>query len=119
LPNLTELYPEKYLYKRSDFTVFKASSDDDFNLLESLIIKHRFYDSNDVYLPQIDLDKRVTAAIVKALGAQSCIEMGCFSGPVLSLLADQGVAVCGVDISHLAFVLAHNNIRGELRYEIY
>src|SRR5579863_3619130 len=87
LPDLTENYPQKYVRKEKDFSLFKASSDEDFDLLESLIAKHRFYDSNDVYPPKIDLDKRVTAAIIFGLGARSCVEMGCFTGSVLSLLA--------------------------------
>jgi hypothetical protein len=116
LPDLTEMYPEKYLRKKDDFSIFEASSDDDFRLIESLIVKHRFYDSNDVYSSGIDLDKHVTGAIVRGLGARTCIEMGCFAGPVLSVLADQGIDVCGIEVSHLAFVLAYNNIREKLRY---
>lgn len=116
LPDLTKLYPDKYARSGDDFSIFEVSSDDDFNFLESLIVKHRFYDNNDVYSPRIDLDKRVTAAIVKGLGARSCIELGCFTGPVLSLLAEQGIDVCGVDVSHLAFVLAYENVREKLRF---
>jgi len=116
LPDLTKLYPHKYVRFGDDFSVFEASSDEDFELLEALIVKHRFYDSNDVYSPRIDLDKRVTAATIKGLGARSCIELGCFTGPVLSLLAEQGIDVCGVDVSHMAFVLAYNNVREKLRF---
>lgn len=116
LPDLTENYASKYVRKDGDFSLFQVSSDGDFDLLEGLIERHRFYDSNDVYSPVIDLDKRVTAAIVGGLGARSCIEMGCFSGPVLSVLAEQGIDVCGTDVSHLAFVLAYANIREKLRF---
>jgi hypothetical protein len=116
LPDLTEMYPDKYLRKKDDFSIFEASSDDDFRLMESLIVKHRFYDSNDVYSSGIDLDKQVTGSIVRGLGARTCIEMGCFAGPVLSVLASQGIDVCGIEVSHLAFVLAYNNVRERLRY---
>lgn len=116
LPNLMEMYPEKYLRKTEEVYFFKAYSDDDFNFMESLIVKHGFYDSSDVYSPEIDLDKHVTASIIRGLGAKSCIEMGCFTGPVLSLLEEQGVDVCGVDVSHLAFVLSYKNIRNKLRF---
>jgi 2-polyprenyl-3-methyl-5-hydroxy-6-metoxy-1,4-benzoquinol methylase len=64
----------------------------------------------------IDLDKRVTAAIARALGAKSCLELGCFSGPVLSLLEQAGIEVKGVDASQLAFVLACPNVRGRVLF---
>lgn len=116
LPDLTIIYPEKYIRKGPDSSIFAVSSDDDFKLIESLIVKHRYYDSLGVWAPKIDLDKRVTAAIVRGLGAQSCLELGCFTGSVLSLLAEQGVEVCGVEVSHLAFLLAHANIHEKIRF---
>jgi len=116
LPDLTQLYPEKYVRKSAGYTVFRAASDADFNLLESLIIKHRYYDNFDVYSPRIDIDKQITAAVIEGLGAKSCLDVGCFTGAVLSLLETRGLAVCGVDVSHMAFVLAYNNIRDKLRY---
>jgi SAM-dependent methyltransferase len=116
LPDLTKLYPDKYLPGSTDSTIFRATTDDDFVLMQSLISRHRYYDSFGVWSPKIDLDKRVTAATIKGLGARSCLELGCFTGPVLSLLSDQGVNVCGVEISHLAFLLAYENIHEKLRY---
>ena len=100
----------------ADSSIFKVSSDDDFGFMESLIVKNRYYDSFGVWAPNIDLDKRITAAIVRGLGARSCLELGCFTGPVLSLLAEQGIDVCGVEISHLAFLLAHANIHEKIRF---
>jgi SAM-dependent methyltransferase len=116
LPDLTVLYPQKYVRKSQHYTVFKASSDEDFNLLESLIVRHRFYDNFDVYSPRIDIDKQITAAVIESLGAKSCLDLGCFTGAVISLLESRGLSVCGVDISHMAFVLAYNNIRSSMRY---
>jgi len=116
LPDLTKIYPEKYLARNADGTIFKAATDDDFGLMQSLISKHRYYDSFGVWSPKIDLDKHITAATIKGLHARSCIELGCFTGPVLSLLSDQGLDVCGVEISHLAFLLAYENIHEKLRY---
>lgn len=116
LPDLTKLYPEKYVRTEANSSIFKVSSDDDFRLMETLIVKNRYYDSLGVWAPEIDLDKRVTAAIVRGLGARNCIELGCFTGPVLSLLAEQGIDVCGVEISHLAFLLAHANVREKIRF---
>jgi 2-polyprenyl-3-methyl-5-hydroxy-6-metoxy-1,4-benzoquinol methylase len=116
LPDLTKIYPDKYCRSGDDFSVFAASSKEDFVLLESLIAKHRYYDSTEVYSPTIDLDKVVTASIVSGLKAQSAIELGCFTGPVISLLADRGFEVCGVDISHLAIVLAYDNIRDKILF---
>lgn len=116
LPDLTKLIPDKYVRTESDSVIFKASSVKDFDLLEDLIARHRYYDSLGVWTPKIDLDKRITAAIVGGLGARSCLELGCFSGSVLSVLQSQGVDVCGVELSHLAFVLAHDNIHQNLRF---
>jgi Domain of unknown function (DUF4214) len=116
LPDLTTLYPHKYIREGADSAIFKASSDEDFALMESLIAKYRYYDSFGVWAPRIDLDKRVTAAIVRGLAAQSCLELGCFTGSVLSLLAEQGIEICGVEVSHLAFLLAHPNVYGKLRF---
>ena len=116
LPDLTRLYPEKYIRVDADMTVFRATSDDDFRFMQSLITKYRYYESYGVWAPIIDLDKRVTAAIVRGLGAQSILELGCFTGPVLSVLAEQGVEVCGVEISHLAFTLAYANVHERIRY---
>jgi SAM-dependent methyltransferase len=116
LPDLTKIYPDKYSRSGHDFSVFAASSEADFALLESLIMKHRYYDSMEVYSPTIDLDKVVTAAIVSGLKAKSAIELGCFTGTVISLLADRGLEVCGVDVSHLAFVLAYNNVRDKMLF---
>jgi SAM-dependent methyltransferase len=64
----------------------------------------------------IDLDKEITAAIVRGLGARSCFELGCFTGPVLSLLAENGLDVLGTEISHAAFVFAYPNVRHAMIY---
>jgi len=116
LPDLTKIYPEKYSRSETEFSVFAASSEEDFALLESLMIKYRYYDSMEAYSPIIDLDKLVTASIVIGLKAKSAIELGCFTGPVISLLADRGLDVCGIDISHLAFVLAYDNVRDKMLF---
>lgn len=116
LPDLTSIYKTKYIRTDDQSAIFEVSSDDDFRLLETLILEHRYYDSFGVWNPNIDLDKKITAAIVQGLGARTCVELGCFSGPVLSLLHDQGIDVCGIEISHLAFTLAYPNIHRKLRY---
>jgi SAM-dependent methyltransferase len=116
LPDLKQLIPANYTTKTTpsgdEISVFKAEADEDFVLLEQLIVQHGYYDLPGVWGAKIDLDKRVTAAIVRGLGARSCLEIGCFTGAVLSLLARDGLAVAGVDASHLAFVLAYPEIRG-------
>jgi SAM-dependent methyltransferase len=116
LPDLTALYPEKYSKKAGDHSIFNAHSEEEFRFIESMIVRHRYYDAPGVWSPEINLDKRVTAAIVRSLGAKSCIEFGCSGGPVLSLLSDQGVNVCGVEVSHLAFLQAYANIHDKMRY---
>lgn len=120
LPDLTQKMPD-YYYKEilengNAITILNAKNDSDFYLLERLIWEYRYYDSGGVWSPKIDLDKRVTSALVQGLGATSCLELGCFSGPVLSLLKEQNVNVVGIEASHLAFVLAYPNIRNDILY---
>jgi len=105
LPDLTVLYPDKYT-QQHERNVFHALSNDGFNFIEQKIKKYRYYDTLSVWSPIIDIDKHVMANIVKCLEAKRCIELGCFTGSVLSILADHGCEVSGVEISHLAFVLA-------------
>jgi SAM-dependent methyltransferase len=69
-----------------------------------------------VWTFRIDLDKHVTAATVLGLGARNCLELGCFNGSVLSILSENALDVCGVEISHLAFLLAHSNIHENIRF---
>lgn len=84
--------------------------------MESLIQRHRYYDRFDAWSPVIEIDKQIIATVAHGLGARSCFELGCFTGPVLSLLADSGVSVSGADVSHLAFVFAYPNIRDWVLY---
>jgi SAM-dependent methyltransferase len=116
LPNLTELYPQHYVSTNQDSAIFRASNEKDFTLLESLIKKHRYYDSSGVWTSTIDVDKCVTAAIVRGLGARNCLELGCFTGSVLSVLADYGVDAWGVEVSHLALLLAHANVHERILF---
>lgn len=116
LPDLTGIYPEKYVRYDNNSTIFEASRDEDLRLMESLIVENRYYDSLGVWNPKIDLDKRVTAAIVEGLGARSCLELGCYSGPVLSVLANKGIDVSGIEVSHLALVLAYPNVHRKILF---
>jgi 2-polyprenyl-3-methyl-5-hydroxy-6-metoxy-1,4-benzoquinol methylase len=119
LPDLTKIMPQHYRVEQADHgacTVFHAESDDDISKMERMIDEYRYYDNLGVWNPRIDLDKRVTASIVRGLGARSCLELGCFTGPVLSVLKDAGLEVAGTEVSHLAFVMAYPNIRTKMIY---
>jgi SAM-dependent methyltransferase len=114
MPDLRALIPERYetqLVYGSPKTVYVARTDADVALMASLLDRHRFYDRFGVWSPVIDYDKEITAAIVRGLGARSCFELGCFTGPVISILADAGVSVLGAEVSHLAFAFAYPNVR--------
>jgi SAM-dependent methyltransferase len=114
LPDLRAAMPTGYELQSvagAPMTVYIARTNADIARMASLIDKHRFYDRFGVWSPVIDRDKRISAAIVRGLGARSCFELGCFTGSVISLLADAGVSVLGVEVSHLAFALAQPNIR--------
>lgn len=118
LPDLRTICPEHMHVVRTDHdvpaTIFRATTDADFQLLEDLIAKYRYYDVPGVWGTKIDLDKEITAALVRGLGAKSCLELGCFSGAVISLLERSGIDVAGLDLSHLAFVLAYPNVRDRM-----
>lgn len=114
LPDLRASIPGGYETQAvagAPITVYIARTDADIALMASLIDRHRFYDRFGVWSPVIDHDKEITASIVRGLGAHSCFELGCFTGSVISLLADAGVSVLGAEVSHLAFAFAQPNIR--------
>lgn len=120
LPDLTRMFPQyfrtEHVDDRANAVLFHAKSDTDFNMLEEWIHHYRYYDVPGVWGAKIDTDKKATAAIVQGLGAKSCLELGCFTGAVLSLLKDAGVQVTGLDASHLAFVLAYPNVRDHMLF---
>ncbi|MES2759413.1 MAG: methyltransferase domain-containing protein [Pseudomonadota bacterium] len=120
LPNLLELFPDRYEQQTSPagepMVLYKADSDADFDFLEHAILHHRYYDGFGVWGAKIDLDKQITAALVQGLGAKSCLELGCFTGAVLSVLEQAGVDVTGLDVSHVAFVLAYPNIKNRMLF---
>jgi SAM-dependent methyltransferase len=114
LPDLRASLPGSYETQSVGgvpMTVYLARTDADIALMASLIDRHRFYDRFGVWSPVIDHDKKISAAIVRGLGARSCFELGCFTGSVISLLANAGVSVLGAEVSHLAFAFAQPNIR--------
>ncbi len=117
LPNLISMMPDRYQPATSEKPcVYLAHSDAAVDDMERLIRQHRYYDRFDVWSPVIDLDKQAIAAVVRGLGARSCFELGCFTGPVLSLLAQSGIAVAGCEVSHYAFAFAYPNIRDAMLY---
>jgi SAM-dependent methyltransferase len=106
--------PDRYEIQRvreAPIIVYLARTDTDVIQMASLIARHRFYDRFGVWTPVIDLDKQITATIIRALGTRNCFELGCFTGSVLSILAEAGISVLGADVSHLAFAFAYPNVR--------
>src|SRR4051812_39024882 len=67
LPDLTLAMPEMYR-READTTVYVAAQDADIGRMVRLIDRHRYYDAFGVWSPIIDLDKEITAAIVRGLG---------------------------------------------------
>jgi SAM-dependent methyltransferase len=117
LPDLKQLLAEYYETQwvaGAPATVYVARTDEDIVLMSSLIERYRYYDRFGVWSPVIDRDKEITAALVRGLGAQSCFELGCFTGAVISLLAEAGLRVVGAEVSHLAFALAYPNVRDNI-----
>jgi Methyltransferase domain/Domain of unknown function (DUF4214) len=111
LPDLRALYPDRY-----ERDCYLAVTDDRISQMEQLITTGGYYDHFGIWSSAIDNDKVTIAKLVLALGAKSCLEVGCFNGPVLSVLHEHGLEVTGIDLSHLAFVMAFPNIRDRLLY---
>ncbi|WP_395683135.1 methyltransferase domain-containing protein [Dokdonella sp.] len=116
LPDLSAEFPARYQRLEDGTCVLALEDDDGFDWIEGQIGEHRYYDSFGVWSPTIDLDKQVIASTVAGLGARNCLEIGCFTGTVLSLLHERGIDVTGIDLSHLAFVLAYPSIRSRIRF---
>lgn len=116
LPDLSALIPERYYRGPGGNLIYDARDADGLRLMERMIREHRYYDSFGVWHPVIDLDKRVTAAVVQSLGATRLVELGCFAGSVMKLLDDAGVETTGVEISHRALLAAHRSIRDRIRF---
>jgi len=116
LPSLYDLYPDRYYRGANNNLIYRGTSRIDIDFLEDCIKKYRYYDSFGIWTPEIDRDKRITASIIDALGVKSCLEIGCYSGSVLSLLDKAGVDVRGVEISHRAFLFAEQTIYDKIQY---
>jgi Methyltransferase domain/Domain of unknown function (DUF4214) len=115
LPDLRDLYPADFR-EEAGGVLYVAADDERINRMERLIKTHGYYDRFGVWSSNIDNDKRNMAQLVECFGAKTYLEIGCFNGPILSLLSDKGIEVTGIDPSHLAFVVAFSNIRKNLVY---
>lgn len=111
LPDLKSIYPDHY-----ENDLYLAINDNRIHRMEGLISDYHYYDSFGVWGSVIDFDKMTMADLVSCTDARSCLEVGCFNGTILSILKQRGLAVTGVDLSHLAFVFAYSNIRDHLLY---
>lgn len=116
LPDLVSLYPDRYSRRDDGTCIYHAVDAAGVAEMERLIKAHRYYDSFGIWSPVVDLDKRVTAAVVASLGPRTCLELGCFTGTVLQLMRERGIAVQGLDVSHRAFILAATEIHESIRF---
>lgn len=120
LPDLQSIFSDNYEHTNSvngdSRLLYHAREDSDIRKMEEAIFSYGYYDLPGVWGREIDEDKRTTASIVRALGARSCLDIGCFSGPVISLLDKTGIDVVGIEVSHLAFLTAFPNIKSKMLY---
>jgi len=105
------MYPIHY-----EDDLYLATDDNRIDMIDSLITQNHYYDNFGVWSSIIDFDKLNMAELVLSTDAESCLEVGCFNGPILSVLQERGVEVTGVDVSHLAFIIAFPNIRKNILY---
>ena len=116
LPSLREMRPEKYVVRyhrqtNQEMLFFRVESRDDFDWLEEQILGEGYYDNLSVWETGVDEDKRNLAEMAGCFKPAACLEIGCFTGPVLLLLQEAGVRAEGVEVSHLALAMAHRKVR--------
>ncbi len=118
LPDLTSERPDAYEVVcdrgHREVLTFVVRDADDFDWLESRIVKHGYYELPGVWTYEVDKDKRLMADMVASFTPANVLEVGCSSGAVLSLLADRGISVTGVDISRAALDHAPANVRDRI-----
>jgi len=115
LPNLYAARPQCYREEGADL-FFVAEDDERITYMEEMIRTCGYYDSFGAWSSSIDEDKKIVAQLVECFRPANCLEIGCFNGPILSLLQSRGIEVTGLDLSHLAFVTAFANVRKHLRW---
>ncbi len=121
LPSLKELRPEKYRSERlrgsrEKALAFAAEGPEDFAWLARCIDEYGYYDAPGVWSREPDEDKQVIAAMAAAFAPTRVLEIGCFAGAVLALLAQRGIAAEGVEVSHLALTLAPPALRRRIHF---
>jgi SAM-dependent methyltransferase len=121
LADLKKLRPDQYqtvqkLGTEEKCLTLKIESGDDFDWLERMIATYGYYDKLGVWEAEANEDKEVTAGMAELLSRGSCLEIGCFTGSVIGLLQERGIEAEGVEISHLALVLADRRIRNRIHF---
>lgn len=116
LPDLRAAHLARYRTTAAGHVLLDATDPVTYAWIEGQILRHGYYDRPGVWGMEPDLDKQVTAATAAALAGEGgrVLEIGCFNGPVLGLLRARGLDVVGLDLSHLAFVLAPAAVRDAL-----
>jgi SAM-dependent methyltransferase len=115
-PDIRHLRPSSYhadvdTRSGAPLLVFEEQAAEGFDWLEAMILEHDYYERQGVWGFDVDVDKRVMAEAVAALGPRSTLELGCASGAVLRCLAERGVEAEGVEISRMALAKAPPEIR--------
>ncbi len=121
LPSLRKIRPEKYEPCREfdserDALAFRITSPSDYDWLEEMIITHGYYDNNGIWNFEVDDDKRVIAHMAQLLQPGKSVELGCFTGSVVKLMREAGIAAEGVEISHLAMSRAYRQVRPHIHF---
>lgn len=121
LPALKDLRPDKFVEERlrgsrEKALAFLAAGPADLDWLEQCISEYGYYDAMGVWWREADQDKQVIADQAAAFAPARVLEIGCFSGAVLELLAARGVVAEGVEVSHLALTLAPHQVRARIHF---
>lgn len=125
LPDIRRERPDRYVKVAADdgreVELFLAESVADFDWLLAKIIEHGYYERPASWSLDADADKVNMADLVASLATVSAqgargrvLEIGCSNGLVLSLLAERGLDVAGVDISRSSVERAPASVRDRI-----
>ncbi|URD50129.1 DUF4214 domain-containing protein [Chroococcidiopsis sp. CCNUC1] len=121
IQNLRELRPERYyavedLLQPNNALVFSVENLNDFDWLESMILKHGYYEKPGVWGFRIDKDKKVMAEIMSAFQPKRALEIGCANGTILQCLHEMNIHCEGIEISSMAIDKAFPDIKNNIHH---
>lgn len=118
IPEIRSLAPERYAEvpgtDGGSFPAFLAREAADIDWLERQILENGYYEVPGIWSFELNVDKRIAAAMLAPLGEGTVLEIGCANGTLLHALLEEGRDAQGVEISRLAIARAHPEVQGRI-----